>query len=155
MEGRSDNSGLETIGGATVIFPAAGGAAEEAARDAPIVLGPEVADGAYQVMVGGVPAGYEGPPLHFHPHTDEAFYVAEGQLTIVFPDEEFVAPAGTLVFIPRRVVHTVRNSGSTPMRGTIIVSPGDVEHLFEPPPASSGRSRSPRSASRRELRPSQ
>jgi mannose-6-phosphate isomerase-like protein (cupin superfamily) len=134
MEGRTDNSGVETIGGATVIFPPAGGAAEEAARDAPIVLGPELADGAYQVMVGGVPAGYEGPPLHLHPHTDEAFYVAEGELTIVFPDEEFVAPAGTLVFIPRGVVHTVRNSASTPMRGTIIVSPGDAEHVFEPPP---------------------
>jgi len=131
---RQGDAGVETIGGATVIFPPTRGAADEAAREAPIVLGPEIADGAYQVMVGGVPAGYEGPPLHFHPHTDEAFYVAEGELTIVFPDEEFVAPAGTLVFIPRGVVHTVRNHGSAPMRGTIIVSPGDAEHVFEPPP---------------------
>jgi quercetin dioxygenase-like cupin family protein len=135
MEGRADASGVETIGGATVIFPAAGGAAEEAARDAPIVLGPDVAAGAYRVMVGGVPGDYEGPPLHYHPHTDEAFYVAEGELTIVLTGQEFVAPAGTLVFIPRGVVHTVRNSGSAPMRGTIIVSPGDAEHVFEQPSA--------------------
>jgi mannose-6-phosphate isomerase-like protein (cupin superfamily) len=136
MEGASGNDGVERIGETTVIFPPAGGVDEEVAREAPAVLGPEVADGAYQVMVGGIPAGYEGPPLHFHPHTDEAFYVAEGELTIVLPDREFVAPAGALVFIPRGVVHTVRNSGSGPMRGTITVSPGDAEHVFEDPPAS-------------------
>ncbi len=97
------------------------------------MLGQEVSDGAYHALVGSLPADYETPPLHFHPHTDEAFYVAEGELTVVLSDREIVAPAGTLVFIPRGVVHTARNSGSRPMRGAILISPGDAEHLFEPP----------------------
>jgi mannose-6-phosphate isomerase-like protein (cupin superfamily) len=136
MEGHPGTQGLESIEGATVIFPAAGGPVEEAAREAPSMLGADVTDGAYRVLVGSIPAGYEGPPLHRHPHTDEAFYVAEGELTVVFPEREVVAPPGTLVFIPRGVVHTARNSGSRPMRGTIVISPGDAEHLFEPPEGS-------------------
>ena len=74
----------------------------------------------------------ETTPLHLHPHTDEAFYVAEGELTFRFPDQELVAPAGTFVFVPRGVVHTAGNSGRGPMRGILIVSPGGAEHSFEP-----------------------
>jgi mannose-6-phosphate isomerase-like protein (cupin superfamily) len=122
---------MESIGGATLIFPAAGGADEEAARDAPVTLGPDVVEGAYTVLIGAIPAGDQGPPLHFHPDTDEGFYVAEGELTVVFPEREVVATAGTFVLIPRGVVHTARNSGSGPMRGTITISPGNAAHTFE------------------------
>jgi mannose-6-phosphate isomerase-like protein (cupin superfamily) len=106
---------------------------EEAAREAHAGLGPDVSSGAYRVIVGAIPSGDEGPPLHFHTQTDEAFYVAEGELTVVFPEREVVATPGTLVFIPRGVVHTARNSGSGPMRGLILISPGEAEHIFESP----------------------
>jgi quercetin dioxygenase-like cupin family protein len=129
---QADSAGVESIGEATVILPADGGPVEEAAR-APRLLAPDVASGAYRVLVGSIPAGDEGPPLHRHPHTDEAFYVAEGELTVVLAEREFVARPGTLVFIPKGVVHTARNSGDGPMRGIIVISPGEAEHLFEEP----------------------
>jgi oxalate decarboxylase/phosphoglucose isomerase-like protein (cupin superfamily) len=40
--------------------------------------------------------------------------------------------SGTLVFVPRGVVHTVWNSGSDPVHGVILISPGDREHLVVP-----------------------
>jgi quercetin dioxygenase-like cupin family protein len=122
--------GMETIHGAAVILADPDGAPGEVVRG-PIVLGPEETQTAYVVMIGAMPAGDEGPPLHVHPYTDEAFYVAEGELTLQLGDREVVAGAGSFVFVPRGMVHTARNSGSGPMRGLILVSPGGAEHIFQ------------------------
>ena len=122
---------VETINGATVILADPGGAAGDAARGL-VVFGPEPAGGAYVAWVGAMPAGDPGPPLHVHPHTDEAFYVADGELTFRLGNREVVAGAGTFVFVPRGVVHTARNSGPGPMRGMSILSPGGAEHVTQP-----------------------
>ena len=122
---------MEAVNGATVVFPDAGGAAAEAARG-PVVLGSEQTGEAYVVMVGAMPAGDAGPPLHIHPHTDEAFYIAEGEMTFQLGDREVVAGAGAFVFVPRGMVHTARNSGPGPMRGLLLLSPGGAEHIFQP-----------------------
>lgn len=117
---------METINGTTVILPDPGGAASEAARG-PVEFGPD-RTGDYVAM----PAGDQSPPLHIHPHTDEALYVAEGELTFRLGDRDVVAGAGSIVFVPRGIEHTARNSGTGPMRGMIILSPGAAEHLFLP-----------------------
>ncbi len=96
---------MEAVNGATVILPDAGGAAAEAARG-PVILGPEQTGEAYVVMIGAMPAGDPGPPLHIHPHTDEAFYIAEGEMTFQLEDRVVVAGAGTFVFVPRGMIHT-------------------------------------------------
>jgi mannose-6-phosphate isomerase-like protein (cupin superfamily) len=129
MEGGSTGDGTQRLGDATAILP------EPGLTDSgePVILGPEVTAGAYRVMVGTVPADYEPPPLHVHPHTDEAFYVGDGELTVVLEDREVVAGPGAMVFIPRGTVHTARNSGDGPMRGVILISPGDAEHVFAEP----------------------
>jgi mannose-6-phosphate isomerase-like protein (cupin superfamily) len=121
---------VETIHGATVISPAPGGAVGEANRG-PVVFGPEQSGDAYVAWVGAMPAGDPGPPLHLHPHTDEGFYVAEGEMTFQLGDREVVAPAGSFVFVPRGVVHTAWNSGAGPMRGMLILSPGGAEHVVQ------------------------
>jgi quercetin dioxygenase-like cupin family protein len=123
--------GMEEVNGATVILPDAGGAEAEAARG-PVVLGPGQTDEAYVVMVGAMAAGDAGPPLHIHPYTDEAFYIAEGEMTFQLDDREVVAGAGPFVFVPRGMVHTARNSGPGPMRGLLLLSPGGAEHIFQP-----------------------
>jgi quercetin dioxygenase-like cupin family protein len=123
--------GMEAVNGATVILPDAGGAEAEAARG-PVVLGPGQTGEAYVVMVGAMPAGDAGPPLHIHPYTDEAFYIAEGEMTFQLGDREVVAGAGAFVFVPRGMVHTARNSGPGPMRGLLLLSPGGAEHIFQP-----------------------
>ena len=124
-------AGMETVNGATVILPEVGGAVAEAARG-PVVLGPSQTQEAYVVMVGAMPAGDAGPPLHIHPHTDEGFYIAEGEMTFQLGDREVVAGAGAFVFVPRGMVHTAWNSGSGPMRGLLLLSPGGAEHILQP-----------------------
>ena len=122
---------METINGVTVVFPDAGGAVAEAARG-PAVFGPADSGNAYVAWVGAMAADDPGPPLHIHPHTDEAFYIAEGELTFQLGERQVAAPAGSFVFVPRGVVHTAWNSGSGPMRGMLLLSPGDAEHIVQP-----------------------
>jgi mannose-6-phosphate isomerase-like protein (cupin superfamily) len=115
---------METINGCTVVPPSE---ASEVAH-----FGPAETQGAYVVMVGTFPPEQPAPPLHVHPHTDEAFYVADGDATFQLGDREVPVTAGGLVFVPRGMAHTVWNSGGRPVRGLILVSPGGAEHVSVP-----------------------
>jgi quercetin dioxygenase-like cupin family protein len=115
---------METIGGCTVMRASV---ATEAVR-----VGPSEISGAYVVEVGLFPPGQPGPPLHFHPHTDEMFYIADGDATFQLGDSELQLSTGALVIVPRGAAHTVWNSGDRPVRGLIVISPGDAEHEFVP-----------------------
>ena len=116
---------METINGCTVIMSA------EAAE--PISFGQAATDGAYRILAGTIPAGRPAPAFHVHPHTDEAFYVARGEITCLLGDREIKVSEGCFVFIPRETPHTAWNSGDAPMRGMIVISPGDAEHVFFEP----------------------
>jgi len=115
---------METINGCTVI----------AASEGPEYLrfGPAEMDGTHVVEILAVPPGEPGPPLHLHPNTDEAFFVAEGEATFLLGDRELPLTSGGFVFVPRGVAHTVWNSGDSLARGLLIISPGDAEHGFVP-----------------------
>lgn len=65
-----------------------------------------------------------------HTHTDEGFYIGEGELTFVFGERRVVAGPGTFVLVPRGVEHTAHITA--PLRGLLISSPGDAEHVTEP-----------------------
>ena len=116
---------METIGGATVVFG-------DGAGESLTAVGTDVTGGGYVGMVGSIPSGTPAPPVHSHPHTDEGFYVAEGDAMFNLDGREVAAPAGSFVFVPRGMPHTAWNAGDGPLRGIIIVSPGDAEHVFEP-----------------------
>ena len=106
-------------------------------RLAPSILGdpvgfePSETHEAYVVMVEVMPAGDHAPPLHSHPHTDEAFYIVEGEMTFQLGDREMVAGAGDVRVHPPR-------GWSTPYgirdrcAGLLLLSPGGAEHIFQP-----------------------
>ena len=56
---------METVNGCTVI------ASQDSIET--IYFGPAEMAGAYVAIVGVFPPGEPAPPLHLHPHTDEAF----------------------------------------------------------------------------------
>jgi mannose-6-phosphate isomerase-like protein (cupin superfamily) len=62
------------------------------------------------------------------------FYVADGEMTFHVGDRVFAVFPGQAVFVPRGVPHTAWVSGNRPMRGVLIISPGNAEHVFEPVP---------------------
>jgi mannose-6-phosphate isomerase-like protein (cupin superfamily) len=113
---------MESINGCTVIRP---GRADVARFDADIT-------NAYVAEIGSFPPGQPGPPVHVHPNTDEGFYIAEGEAAFLLGGHELPVSAGGFVFVPRGTEHTVWNSGHVPVRGLIIISPGDAVHEFLP-----------------------
>ena len=115
---------MEQINGCTVVPPSD--------VPEPAHFRPAESNGAYVVIVGTFPAGEPAPPLHVHPRTDEAFYVGDGDGTFRLGDREIPVTPGGLVFVPRGCAHTVWNSGDRPVRGLILISPGDAEHEFAP-----------------------
>lgn len=115
---------METVNGCTVIRPSH--------DPEPTRFGPSEPGGSYVALVGMFPPGEPGPPPHTHPTTDEAFYLASGEATFLLGDREVRMTSGSLVFVPKGVVHTVWNSGTEPLHGLILISPGDREHVFLP-----------------------
>lgn len=77
-----------------------------------------------------VPAGFPGPALHVHEHTDEAFYVLDGVLTVTVGDDPVSLTAGGMVFVPRGVAHTFANVSNSPVSMLIIMTPAGFEGYF-------------------------
>jgi mannose-6-phosphate isomerase-like protein (cupin superfamily) len=115
---------MEIINGCTVI--------SRSESPDPIHFGQPEAGGAYVAIIGAFQPGEPAPPFHIHPHTDEGFYIANGQATFRLGDREVTVTAGGFVFVPRGTPHTVWNSGIDAVRGLLLISPGDAEHEFIP-----------------------
>jgi mannose-6-phosphate isomerase-like protein (cupin superfamily) len=116
---------MDTVNGCLIIGPSADG---EFSR-----FGPAEVEGAYLAeLVGGIRPGDPAPPVHVHPTTDEAFYLASGEATFRLGGRDIRLTAGSFVFVPRGVTHTVWNSGTDPLRGLIVISPGGREHIVQP-----------------------
>ncbi len=99
----------------------------------PVVIkvhGDDVAGGGYSFMEMDVAPGPGARP-HIHHEADEAFYVVDGELTVVLDGTSIVAPAGSFVLVPRGLRHTFRNQGTRPAKAVFILSPPGFERFFE------------------------
>jgi quercetin dioxygenase-like cupin family protein len=67
--------------------------------------------------------------LHIHDAEDEAFYILDGEYRFTVADQEFLATAGSLVFIPRGTWHGF-TIGQSDARCLSIFSPGGYEEVF-------------------------
>jgi len=71
-----------------------------------------------------------GPPAHLHTNEDETLYVLEGEVDFLLGDQIISAGAGSSAYLPRGVVHTFKNVGTTPSRMLAVVIPGGLERFF-------------------------
>jgi mannose-6-phosphate isomerase-like protein (cupin superfamily) len=67
--------------------------------------------------------------LHVHEREDETFYVLEGVLTFHVGGRRIVAPAGTLVLLPRGLPHAVSVT-SEEARALVLVMPAGLEEYY-------------------------
>ena len=68
--------------------------------------------------------------LHRHNHTDEAFYVLEGALTVNMNGKVSEYPAGSYVLVPRGTPHAQGNHGKVAARILLTMTPGGFERSF-------------------------
>ncbi len=82
------------------------------------------ASGALRVVLLRMPFGEEPHRPHRHPQADEAMLVVEGRGTFTVGSEpDFVAGPGSLVYVPRGVVHRIQPTGPEPLAWLSIVAP--------------------------------
>lgn len=85
--------------------------------------------GVVSVLEADEPPGF-GPPIHVHHDCAEAFYVLDGEYTMVLGDREVVCPAGSFVFVPRGVRHGFR-VGNAPSRKLNFYFPASMVGYFD------------------------
>lgn len=90
----------------------------------------EQTGGAYGLVETAVPAGSAGPPPHVHAGEEEAFYVLDGEVTVLLGDREITASAGSFALVPRGTVHTFANRTNREARFLVIISPAGFERAF-------------------------
>jgi len=75
-----------------------------------------------QCAVMTIAPGADGGPAEEH-GGDQIVYVIEGEAILSVGDHEHHAPAGTVVTIPARTRHHVRNPGSSPLFFLTVYAP--------------------------------
>ena len=141
-------AGALGLTGTAVLLSGCSGRGGDGAGAAPIVLGPgegrvipgpegltvkasgEDTRGAIGVLEGTTPAGF-GPPRHIHHHSDELFYVLEGEFQFLVGEQLIQASAGSFVFIPRGTVHAPKVVGPGAGRTVVAFVPGGEERAFD------------------------
>lgn len=75
-----------------------------------------------QTAVMTIAPGQDAGPEETH-EGDQIIYVVDGQARIRIEDREHQAGPGTLVMIPARARHHVRNTGATPLFFLTVYAP--------------------------------
>jgi mannose-6-phosphate isomerase-like protein (cupin superfamily) len=114
---------------AVVIPPDGGENIGAFGSDIQFKLGGTNTDGGFCLGLAATPPG-GGPPLHVHHTDDELFIVVEGTLEVQSGSEWIPARAGSVVYLPRGVPHTFRNSGNTPSRHWVLTAPSGFEEFY-------------------------
>ncbi|GAA0941740.1 cupin domain-containing protein [Nonomuraea longicatena] len=60
---------------------------------------------------------------HYHPYSDEFWFVAEGRLTVRIGGEELAAAQGDALFVPRGTEHRIENTGERPALVVFQIAP--------------------------------
>ena len=98
--------------------------------DVNVLLTTEATGGAISVLMGWHKPG-EGPPDHVHFNQEEMFFIVEGTYELTVDGDTTTAGAGTIVFIPRNVVHRFKNVGNTTACLLDWSLPGGQDHYFK------------------------
>jgi mannose-6-phosphate isomerase-like protein (cupin superfamily) len=98
--------------------------------DMKVLLTTEASGGAISVLVAWLKPG-EGPGDHVHFDQEEIFFIVEGTYEMTVGEQTTTAGPGTIVFIPRNVVHRFKNVGDTTGCMLDWSLPGGQDHYFK------------------------
>jgi quercetin dioxygenase-like cupin family protein len=113
---------------ATLVLPGAGEQLSVIGDRQTIKLDGSHSNGAFALIEQNNEPG-TSIPEHFHTQEDEIFYVLEGEMEFTVSKEKIVAAAGSTVFLPKGVPHSVK-VGEKGSRALIMLQPAGTEKLF-------------------------
>lgn len=89
-----------------------------------IKAGRDLTGGQFSLIEQVIPAGFESP-WHVHHSEDEAFYVLEGQMSVITEGGSILLQAGDFAFGPRGIPHGFRIEGEGPARILLMTTGSD------------------------------
>lgn len=89
-----------------------------------IKAGRDLTGGRFSLIEQIIPAGFESP-WHVHHSEDEAFYVIEGQMSVITEGASTLLQAGGFAFGPRGIPHGFRIEGEGSARILLMTTGGD------------------------------
>ena len=98
--------------------------------DMKVLLSTEATGGGISVLMAWQKPG-EGPASHVHYDQEEMFFIVEGNIELTVDGRTSTAGPGTIVFIPRNVVHSFKNVGDTTACMLDWSLPGGQDHYFK------------------------
>jgi mannose-6-phosphate isomerase-like protein (cupin superfamily) len=102
----------------------------------------ELDDGDFSLMERTLPPGGRRPPAHRHTNCSEAYFVLDGEVSVVVEDEENLLRPHDFLLVPRGTAHTFGNGGSERARLLVLHAPAadgyfgalhELWHRDEPP----------------------
>src|SRR5215510_5287255 len=115
---------------ATIVRPEQALRIQPFGLDMKVLLTTEATGGAISVLMAWHKPG-EGPPDHVHFGQEEMFFIVEGTYELTVDGQATTTSAGTIVFIPRNVVHRFKNAGDTTACMLDWSLPGGQDHYFK------------------------
>ena len=94
-----------------------------------IVLDGAATDGQLCMLVDNPPSGWALPP-HRHANEAETIHVVAGEFELVVDGERRTMRAGDTAHVPRGVLHSGRNVGTTTGRRVVVFTPAGIEGWF-------------------------
>lgn len=107
----------------TVTVIAAGAGERLDIFGAPMIVKSDGTRTGFYVAEHPIPPGYYVPP-HTHDEDDEAFYILDGELTLITMQGESKAGPGSFILLPRGEVHGFRNDTAHTVTFLGICRPG-------------------------------
>ena len=95
-----------------------------------VLLTTEATGGAISVIMAWYKPG-EGPPDHVHFSQEEMFFIVEGTYELTAGGQTSTVGPGTIVFIPRNVVHRFKNIGDATACMLDWSLPGGQDRYFK------------------------
>ncbi len=77
-----------------------------------------------------VPAGFAGPPAHFHERTNHSWYVTRGELRLTVEGVSHDLTPGGFVYVPVGSSHTFANPTSHPAAMVEFTTPGGFDRYL-------------------------
>src|SRR5262249_57283125 len=114
---------------ATIVKPEQAAPLKAFGLDMKVLLSTEATGGAISVLMADHKPG-EGPPDHVHFSQEEMFFVVAGIYERTVGDQTSTAGPGTIVFIPRIVVHRCSNVDATTAGLLDCMLPAGHAHYF-------------------------
>jgi mannose-6-phosphate isomerase-like protein (cupin superfamily) len=79
--------------------------------------------GDFSLMERTLPPNGRRPPPHRHTNCSEAYFVLDGQVSVIVESEELLVGPEGFVLIPRGTAHTFGNAGDDDARLLVIHAP--------------------------------